>query len=460
MPVPDHAARRVHAGERGAASIESLGAMTVAVVLVIALTVSFLAFDLGPKIAEQLCRIGAAVSGSSAAACGDDRSPARSAEDYVPPAPCVVTGDGSAVNASVAVAVQVDMDTSFLVEQLNDGQMRITVQNSSGVGAEVGVGFDVSATVDDNRYGAAASAGATAGITSRMGDVYYASTPDEVDDVISALMTDATKDAIAGSSGPVRAVVDWGAGLFGADPREPDATFQVAGVDAAGSAAVTLVTMDASAAVEAGIYEGRTTYKDGRTTDVYTASASGSARASGLLGNGLETDDVSAVASFSGTITVEIDRDEDDNPVAMRLVRNGMAAADVSAWSNEKVPPRYTETTWQVPLDSTSDKQTAARVLWGLGIDAAGVNDSLGPIDLSGLNYAASWQDLHDLAKADGYDWTQEYVSDSSTYGGTFDAKWLLEAGLSGGYTTTSRSATGYTYWNGVEYVSRPACVA
>ena len=44
------------------------------------------------------------------------------------------------------------------VDQLSDGTFRVTRGTSNGVGAEVGIGFNVSATANGNDYGGALQA--------------------------------------------------------------------------------------------------------------------------------------------------------------------------------------------------------------------------------------------------------------------------------------------------------------
>jgi len=439
-------------GERGASTLEVLGVTAAGVVLVVALVVAMVGFGLGDRVAATLCQL---VPGASCAGPPTDRT----AAERVPPEPCVVGGNGGAARGSVAVGVQIDGGYTWFVEELGDGKYRLTRTGEAGIGAEIGWGFDVSATVDDRRYGLALSAGAAATAALRNGEVYYASSDAEVQEILAAAMADDVKDSVVGDDWFGRDVVDWVTGASDKEQLTPDSTFIVAGVDVSGAAAATLATLDASADVQGGIYEGTTEYADGRTTDVFTAGSTGNAQASGLLGDHGVTDDVLAAASYAGGITVEVDRDKDGNPTAMRLVTLGSAHADVDAWDNPGEAPSYTETTWQVPLDSTANRVVAGRLALGLGLAVPGVTDTLSPLDFGAFNYGASWGDFQDLAKDEGYAWEQQYELDESTHGGSFDAKWFLEAGLSGEYTGTNRTATSYTYWDGSGFVDRAGCV-
>ncbi|MEK8227343.1 hypothetical protein NKG05_16490 [Oerskovia sp. M15] len=272
------------------------------------------------------------------------------------------------------------------VEELGDGRFRVTKTDSANVGIE---GLRVRRLGHRGRQPLWPRRHRGANVTAAMrsGDVYYANDAGELEDILWAETDDTIKDSVVGDDWFGRDIADWVTERFTGDLAEPDSVFVRAGVNAMGNAGATLITGDASAEVEAGIYEGSTVYHDGRSTDSYTASSSGSAQASALLGEGGVTDDVSAVASFSGDVTVEIDRDADGNPTAMRIVTTGSGHADVSAWENEKEDPTYTQSTWQVPFDSTENRQIAGRVLWGLGISSVGVTDTLDTFDLSGIDY-------------------------------------------------------------------------
>lgn len=449
---------RLRGREAGESTIEHFGTVVVVTLVVVALVVAMVAFGLGDRVAATLCQILPGTSCEGPAAV-------RSAEDRIPPQPCVVHANGGAVRGSVAAAVQVDGGYTWYIEELGDGRRRLTRTTEEGVGVPIGAGFDVSAVVNDKRYGLALTAGASASLAMRAGDVFYTDSDDEASALLAATVTDDVKDSTIGDDWFGRDVVDWITGASSDEQVEPDSTFVKAGVDLNGSAGATLLTMDASGDAAASAYLGQTQYKDGRVTELFTASGEASVQAGGLLGDRGVTDDVLAKASLGGSIIVEVDRDKDGNPTAMRLVTLGSLHADVEAWDgeswgNEKVNPTYTESTWQVPLESANDRAIAGRVAAGLGLAVSGVTDTLSPVDFGALDYGGSWTQFQELAQADGFAWRQEYTVDDTTQGGSFDAAWLLKVGLSAEYTGTERRATSYSFWDGNTFAGRAGCVA
>ena len=145
--------RRWSAGrsDAGAGTVEYVGIVTASALLVVALLAGFTRFSLGDRVTEALCEL--TNLGGGGGACTSE--PARSAQDYVPPPPCVVSGKGGAWQGSVAVGVQVEGGKTWFVESLGDDRYRLTRTGSVGAGVEGGLGFDASAVVNDNRYGAA-----------------------------------------------------------------------------------------------------------------------------------------------------------------------------------------------------------------------------------------------------------------------------------------------------------------
>ncbi|QAY64384.1 hypothetical protein ET495_15515 [Xylanimonas allomyrinae] len=425
--------------------MELLGITMSVVVLVTAVTVAMVGFDLGPRVAAQLCKI---VPGASC----EEPGPARSAADHVPPEPCVVGGDGGAVRGSVAAGIKIDGGYTWFIEELGNGQYRLSRTAEQGVGAETGAGFDVSVTLDGSRFGAALSAGAAVTAALREGDVYYASSDAEAQEILHAALADDVKDRVVGDSWWGRDAVDWLTLASDKEQREPESTFVKAGVDATAQAAATLLDLDASAGVEAGDFLGRTTYRDGRTTDHFTSSSSASVQASTV------TDQ--AGASAAGALGIELDRDKDGNPTAMRIVSTSSAHADVASWDNPASDPRYTQTTWEVPLKSAEDRAIAAGIARELGLSIVDLATSTARLAPDPTRLAASLAQFDNFAKTKGYVWVQEYELGDSTYGANFDAKWLLEAGLSAEYTGSSRKATSYKYWDGTQFADRAGCVA
>ncbi|MGN8247373.1 hypothetical protein ACTHAM_001548 [Cellulomonas soli] len=432
--------------------------MVVAALLIGALVLGLTRFSLGEHISAALCQITSLGQGDCAVA----ETPARAAEDYVPPQPCVKSGDGGAWEGSVAFGVQVEGGKTWFVEALGDGRYRLTRTGTVGVGVEGGLGIDASAVVNDNRYGVALGLGGAITDQLKTGDVYYATSDEEAEAILSAADSDDLKDGSVGDHWFGRDFVDWVTNASDLEQVEAESTFVKVGVQASGDLYATLIDFDASATAEAGTYVGQTQYRDGRTMDLYTASSSGVARASGSIGDEW-TEFGSAVASYAGAVTIEVDRDADGVPTAMRLVTLGSGYADTSSTNNgandELDSVQYTEQTWQVPLGTVEQRITAGKLALGLGIEVPGVTQEISPLDFSTLDYGETWAGFKDTAKTHGYVWEQNYALNDSTNGGNLDVEALVKVGLSGEYTSRSRTATGYTYWDGTQFTTRSGCL-
>ncbi len=450
--------------ERGAASTEHVGIVAVVVTMVLVL-VAVGATPVGGAIAARLCEALGATCGSTAVSAGG-----RAPEDYVPPEACVAQGDGGQVRGSVAAAVQVDGGVTWFIEALGDGGYRMTRSSESGVGLEVGIGFDASITSGDDRYGAGLGAGASATKVSEQGDVFYVGSQSEAEELLSATVADTVKDTLVGEDGWRRSVVDWMTQASDAEKVEPDETFTRDGSKVEASLNGTfanVIAVDLGAKVDAGLYEGERTKKDGSMTEFYQASSKGAANAAfGGFGDvdGQQRDDEiygmdNAKASYDGTVAIEVDRDKNGNPTSMRLRLTGSVYAD-AVGEGALEDPSYDERTWQLPLETVEQRQIAGRVAAGLGLGIDGVTTELSAIDPGPLNYGQSWSDFQDAAMRDGYAWSQNYLLSSVEQSGMLDAKYVLEAALAAGYTATARRGVAYEYWDGDEYVSRPGCIA
>lgn len=453
--------------ERGAGTLEYVGIVVLAAILVAALLLALANFQYRERVEQALCEITSLGQGD----CGsvptaDERTP----EDYVPPEPCVVLANGAGWDASIAAVVQLEGGQTWLYETLNDGRVRLTRGDSAGVGVGVGAGFDVTLTLDDEVYGGALSAGAAAVLTADEGDVFYAADEAEARAILSAQRTDDVKSATLGDDNWLRSGWDWATEQLGGSTRyedlEPDETFTRDGIRAEGDAGVTAFYASAGVEGQLGIYEGTINRADKTSTDIFSTDVSVSADAGTWLtrlDNPMGSDGYGvATASAAAGATIEVDRDADGNPVAMRLISLVMADADTySKTDGDAPPPQFTETTVQIPLETDADLLTGARVAQVLGLEIDGVTDHVSGLDLPGniIGIQQNADDYAALARDRGYVYEQTYSLDESPYGANFDAKALLEVGLGATYTTIERQAINYRYWDGQEMVTRSECI-
>ncbi|UZN02149.1 hypothetical protein [Cellulomonas sp. S1-8] len=451
--------------DEGAGTVEYIGILTIGALLVTAVLVALPALDPAARARTLACQIADAFSGGDGGGCAS--SGERGPEDFIPPEQCVYIADGAGWQGSIAVGVQVDGGGTWLIEELGDETFRLTRGSEAGVGAEVGVGFDVSWQDGERQYGLGASAGAAGTLVGSDAEVFLAQDRDEVDRILAAQSTDDVKSGLLGDDSIARNLWD---DLFGSAPEEhlePVETIHAAGLEVNASAGALLGVAPAEAEVTGGIYVGWVERADGTRTDSWSAASDGTAMAAFPTGTDrydpASMDDYQvATASYAGSASFEVDRDADGNPVAIRTVTVGMGHADTAEISGDDLTlPTYTETRVQMPLETAADRELAARIADGLGIHVAGINDdTLGfgsPDTLFGLG--DSFASMAEEAKQRGHYWVQEYTQETTVdRGGNVDAKWVLEAGLSGSYYETARVGTGYEYWNGQDFVSRSGC--
>lgn len=271
--------------DRGAVSLEQVGLIVVAAMLVGALVVVLTQrTPVAERTREAVCTILNLGQGSCGSGGGDD-----TATRPEPTQPCVVTGNSGNVHGEISVSVvTMENGRQFQIEELSDGTYRLTVGTSEGAGLAVGVGGGGSITIADRTVGAEAVAGAGAGLTLTEGQVYHADDADELRDLVEGHIADVAKDELVAESGPVRWLTDKvtdGTGLTQALP-EPDGEFHEGGfsVNASAQAAgLGRANAGVSAAQALGYREG----SDGSKTFYMSSEVSGEA---GLISIGVDTE--------------------------------------------------------------------------------------------------------------------------------------------------------------------------
>ncbi|WP_102509414.1 hypothetical protein [Sanguibacter massiliensis] len=144
------AARR--GDDRGAGSVEYLGAILLVVAVVGSLLIA--ATPIGSAIAARLCE-----AFGTACAATEDAVDARR-----PEGPCVTDAVTTARSIGATVIVDVDGGGTLITENLSDGTTRVTFRAAGNAGIGVAAGAKISLTVDDFTMakGAHAAAGAAA----------------------------------------------------------------------------------------------------------------------------------------------------------------------------------------------------------------------------------------------------------------------------------------------------------
>ncbi|NUU18160.1 hypothetical protein HP550_12965 [Cellulomonas humilata] len=466
--TPTRALRRraPRSDDRGAGTLEYIGVVAVVAALVGALVLGFANSHYGENLSAQLCKITSAVDGGSCPVPPTERAP----EDYVPPDACVVSSNGEESSTGLTVVVDVQGGETWLIEKLGDGTYRLTRARSGGVGIGVGVGFDFSATVDSQTYGLGATAKANVALVGGGGESYIATSEEHARNILDQKRNDETKDSLVGDDNPVRDGVDWLNDQLGGsntyEQLDPDEWFVEAGIEgeASAGASTPLGTVGAEAAIEA--YLGRTDRADGTSTDYLRAEMSigGGMEGRGPNAQGYDTF-INYTAEGSAGAVIEVDRDKDGNPVTFRIksVLMGNATGDSSYSGPVEDDPEYTERTIDIPLDSATGRQTAARVLQAAGVPYyPGITDTVDipQIAQDKLDPTALGRELGALAAARGHISEQTYTLGTSEDGFNAEGDLGVQLGLSHSSITSSRSTSDYRYWDGTEMTDRAGCTA
>jgi hypothetical protein len=460
--------RRLGHGERGAATLETVGMYVVAAMLAAALLLVALgSFPVvGDKFRQAVCMITTLGQGE----CG---ASVTSAADHQPTAPCVVSAEGHNGAVEATFIVTVGASEQFLVEKLNNGKSRVTRGTGGKVGVGVGAGFNVSVTADDKTYGAAVKADASVSALFSGGEVYYAENDNEVKNLLAAHAEDVAKDAVVGGSGPGRWLVDGVEHLAGVGSDFPasDEVYIEGDIHLDASAQVTALTSNAQAGVGVSAVLGIRKGADGTSTTYYKASLDGNVSAGTWVSDEKTGETIYAKASLEGKAEgiVEVERDSKGNITAVRVksVLSGAAEASetgatVSAGPGEK--KGYTEKVVELPIRSVTDQAIAQRYLNALGMGPLGgfqdipkgVQNYL-PIQ-NPLDALGATKEFGQAAGKRGFVTEQTFDNNPSTYGGVFDAAAIAKVG--GGVTveTVNRSSTGATYWDGSTMVPWKGC--
>lgn len=456
-------------GDTGVGTLEYIGIITIAAVLVAAVVLSLNSMQVRQTTEAAVCRISEALGLGGECGTGPDED--RDPEDYIPPEECVVSSNGQDDSSSLTVVVTVEGGERWVVEKLGDGTYRLTRARDGGVGIGAGVGFDVSVTNDNETYGVGATASASAAVVVGGGESYIAQTPEEAQRILDHKRNDETKDLWFGDGNPLRDGADWVNEQFGGsneyEQLDPDEWFLEAGVEGDASAGVTalVATADAQATLDA--YVGRTSRKDGTSTDYLRASMgiSGGLEGHAVTGSGYDIYKQFTLDGEAAAI-MEVDRDEDGTPVAFRIrsVTSWNPVGDESYSGSGGIDgdPSYTERVVEIPLESDADRRLATRVMHAAGVPYyPGITDTvdvaqalLDKVDPAGLG-----QELGGVAANRGFIYEQTYTTSTNEDAVNAEGKVGVELGLNVASIESSRATTGYRYYDGTGFVDRPECV-
>lgn len=415
--------------ERGQGSLENIGVIAVAALLVVAL--GTVVIQSSPAVADRVawgfCKV-------TTLGTGDCEEPGDlpTDDDRIPPTPCTVSSSQGGYDVSISYVVTLESGRQYVVEELSDGTFRVTAIESGGVGVGVGPGVDVSVTVNEGSYGVTAIASADVLLGYEGGHTWYAGDIDEANSILQGqIALDVADTVTGGAASPTKGLLDVILEATGRQPTSPrpDETFFEAGAEANAGANVSAVILNMGADGAAGAYLGVRTHPDGFTA-YYTAEADIDFNAFHIPGFGESSEGGAASRLF------EIDYDSDGNPTAARLTTGSYWESVQGDWDDrEAAQVNYTEAVFELPINSDADLQIALGTLVPGGDQA-----------------------FLDAARDKGYVSSNTYADDGLTLGVNATGSLLGDLGgtVSGGNTT--RELVDSQYWNGSEMVDRPDC--
>ncbi len=415
--------------ERGQGSLESVGIILLAAILVGSVT--GLIVQTSPSLREEvsyrLCQI---IHVLDTGSCEAPSEP-RTADDRVPDEPCMASSDSISAEVTASVVVTVRRGYSFLIEEMSDGTYKVTRVDDFGVGTGVGPGIDVSLTIDGKKYGVTAIASADAMLAGKMGETWYADDADGANDIIRDVIANDVVDEVAPDPGvgpislpnPVNRAIK----AFIGDPGDPDETFVEGGLEGSLEGTLSGITASAGATVDAEQYLGAKETPDGYTA--YFRTALNGEAYGAVIGE-------DATATAGGEVLTELVFDDDGTPTSIKMTTGVTLDAEADAGLEDD--QRYTETSVEVPLsgDPMQDAPLYAA--------------------LSGNPVAVA--NLVEAAKEDGYMTQNVYSQDPNTYGLNIGGELLGEYGGSISGDMTTRELQEALYWDGEQLAARPDC--
>lgn len=288
--------------ERGQSALEYVALMALLAVLATAAGAAVMA----PAY------VNAAMGGFQRALCIVTGRECRSLDEQA----CVVRSNSERQTLTATIAfVRLEDGRLLLQERLSDGQIRITVTDTSGIGGEIGIGASAGVDLGGVKLDASAVANASLlGLYGR-GKTYVARTGGEAQRLVRQIESGDARDADVtfhegGLRGHASASTGVGAGIGGAPKGKPPKDDQEDAEDASGAEFSSDPVAEVSAGVRASLGRAVGHRKDRRTGETtwylradHEVSASAGASVVGGGGAGAE-----AAARANGVLSVTTDR--------------------------------------------------------------------------------------------------------------------------------------------------------
>ena len=452
--------------ERGQGSLETVGVVVLASILVAATTGVVVQSSpaLRSEVGYRVCQItslgGGGCEDPGGTTPGDDgadpdspwgnenaRPDGKPAVDgaRLPDEPCVVSSTSGAISATGSFVVSATGEQGFTVETLSDGTYRLSVHDAGSLGYGVGIGVDGNVVADGQQEGSTGYAGVDIALAGLSSQTYYADDEQALQDLMVRLAGEQALDQVApripgpadipfvqdipviGELDALDNPVRWAVDQLAGPPPEPDEQYVQGGVEGDASAVLAGVAglgLDLSV----GYYGGARTTPDGYVlTSVMEGEGTGWATALGNSAQGLG--DVAIVR--------EVHLAPDGTPLGITLTVSGGVnglSGDFGLEPETDALDSYVAT-MHVPF--TGDVAT----------DAA--------IYASAANPAMAGQFLQ-TAMDTGTVSVDQYEVDPNTYGANFFVDVPgAEGGLGVNGDLTSSTMVSSSYWDGSGFADR-----
>lgn len=418
-------------GERGQGSLETVGVIVLASILVLATTGAVV--QASPQVRDEvsyrICQIASIASGGSCEDPGDVEVPTP--EERLPDDPCLTSSmstEGS-VGGSFTFFTG-NAGKKYMVEEMSDGSFKVTEVDSGGLGVTAGVGAENTVTIDGVDYGYGASADASALLAGEKGNTWYAGDEDELEDLMNTMTKGKVVDAVTPKKilgfipNPINGAAK---DLVGGDLPDPDEQFIEGGIEGDAGASATAIVAGAGADVSLGGYLGGKRTPDGYTA-YYRTELEGSAFGTLYVGEGTLNGKVDGL--------IEINTDSSGKPTSVK-VTSGMAGKADLQYTTQSDAVEYTEVVVEVPLtgDVTEDASTLAMLSSPLTAD----------------DFVREAQERGTVTRT-------VYEDDSNTYGYSGEIGLGPKVGIDISGDLTMRDMTEASYWDGTSMVDRPDC--
>lgn len=417
------AARR----EAGAVSLEVVGLILVAALLVSSVALVLTQDNrVGRAASTAVCKILTLGQGS----CGEANG---STDAHTPTEPCSTATSGYTMSVEgQATNVEAGKVNAVAIEQLSNGQYRVTVTDASSAGVGTGIGWKAGVTWNDQKWGWEAGADASLGLTGGDQRTYLTNSKQEADDIRNWEIYTASRDTLSGTlpghnvpgigwleDHVVSPTTDFLAQKLGLKkPPAPDSTMYYGGVSGQASAWDTSVNQSASAGASADVLIGYRQNADGTHTMYYSGSAA--LKASATI--------VGSTQSFSPDAAFELESTYDKNNTLQSVTVRGITGMNDDSSVH----------TWTLPVRSDADRAAADNLLHN-------------PLP-------TTWGAFFEASADHGQMTNVTYRHDDSSYGAGFEGKYMEELGISGELELPKSTVTGAQYYDGQQWQDWEPC--